>query len=380
MIDEKYREFAQSPAQNKHLDAVIKAGSNNKAAELLSVNRRSVDKVMAGIKARYDEYHGITAPDGYMVKGTSTLLGPDGQKKLQWIKTSTSSQEQIEQMRVVVEAMKEDVEPCNAVQWHKNYSNEALCNTFILTDYHLGMRAWGDETGADWDLGIAEKLLINWFAMAIELAPKADTAILAQLGDFLHWDGLEAVTPIHRNILEGDTRKDKLIEVAIKVLRKVTHMLLQTHEHVHLIMAEGNHDLDGSAWLRQLFAALYDSEPRITVDTSPQPYYCYEHGKTSIFFHHGHKRKPNNIDTVFAAKFREVFGRTEHSFGHMGHLHNNKVVESNLMEIEQHRTLASPDSYATRGGWVSGRSAKVITYHEEYGEVGRLSITPEMVS
>ena len=49
-------------------------------------------------------------------------------------------------------------------------------------------------------------------------------------------------------------------------------MLLQKHERVVLIMAEGNHDMASSAWLREVFSTFYESEPRITVDTSPYPY------------------------------------------------------------------------------------------------------------
>ena len=49
------------------------------------------------------------------------------------------------------------------------------------------------------------------------------------------------------------------------------------------------------------------------------------------------------------------------------------------MIVEQHRTLAAPDAYAARGGWLSGRDAKVITYHRDYGEVSRLTINSDMI-
>ena len=49
------------------------------------------------------------------------------------------------------------------------------------------------------------------------------------------------------------------------------------------------------------------------------------------------------------------------------------------MIIEQHRTLAAKDAYASRGGWSSGRDSKVITYHKEFGEVGRLTINIDML-
>jgi hypothetical protein len=156
-------------------------------------------------------------------------------------------------------------------------------------------------------------------------------------------------------------------------------MLLQKHQHVHFLMAEGNHDLASSAWLRELFAALYIDEPRVTVETRPDPYYCIEHGKTALFFHHGHKKRFDSLETVFVAKFREVYGRTKYAYAHTGHLHHNVVKETNTMTLEQHRTLAAPDSHASRGGWMSGRDAKVVTYHKDFGEVGRISISPEMI-
>ncbi len=49
------------------------------------------------------------------------------------------------------------------------------------------------------------------------------------------------------------------------------------------------------------------------------------------------------------------------------------------MKVERHRTLAPPDAHAAEGGWLSGRDAKVITYHQTFGEIGRQTIPPAMV-
>jgi hypothetical protein len=48
------------------------------------------------------------------------------------------------------------------------------------------------------------------------------------------------------------------------------------------------------------------------------------------------------------------------------------------MYVVQHSTLAARDAYAARGGWMSERTIKAITYHSKYGEVGRITVTPEM--
>ena len=184
---------------------------------------------------------------------------------------------------------------------------------------------------------------------------------------------------VGKNLLDSDTRFTKIVRVVIRTVRRIVDMLLLKHKRVHLIMAEGNHDLASSVWLREMFSAMYSRERRITVDTSPDPYYCIEHGKTALFFHHGHKKKPTAVDTVFAAKFRDVFGRTKFAYAHMGHMHSVWQKESNLMIVEQHRTLAASDAYASRGGWISGREASVITYHKDFGFAGRVAITPDML-
>lgn len=318
-------------------------------------------------------------PEGVKLRGTSTLTDMrTGESVMQWVKTSADEAAREAAMLAGIAAMGEKL-PREKPRRAPAHANAALLNQYTITDYHLGMLAWGEETGADWDIAIAEQLLVDWFAAAIAQAPAAECAVFAQLGDFLHWDGMDAVTPAHKHLLDADTRFQKLVRVAIRAVRRIVGMLLDKHPRVLIVMAEGNHDPASSIWLREWLAAIYENEPRVEVDRSPDPYYCIEWGKTALFYHHGHKRKVGEIDTVFAAKFREVFGRTKHAYAHMGHLHSVDVKETNLMLVEQHRTLAAPDAYASRGGWMSGRDAQVITYHREHGEVGRLRVSPQML-
>lgn len=368
-------------------EAVEKHGGNvTQAAVDLGANPRALRRRWRRIKAwraRQGDApeHGMvhTVPDGYHVKGTSTLYDAEtGEQKLQWVKSNIDADRQREIIQEAAQAMGEEL-PRERPRAAPAGTVEDLANLFIITDYHLGMMAWHRETGADWDTRIAEDLLVQWFASALAGAPEAHTGVLAQLGDFLHWDGLDAVTPTSGNILDADTRFVKLVRVAIRVLRRVIGMMLDKHEHVHVIMAEGNHDLASSVWLREWMAAIYENEPRITVDTNADPFYCYEHGATSLFFHHGHKKKPQGVDEVFAAKFREIFGRTRHSYAHMGHQHHRFAKETSLMLVEQHRTLAAPDAHASRGGYSASRDASVITYSKTYGEVGRITRSPDMV-
>jgi len=241
--------------------------------------------------------------------------------------------------------------------------------------------AWNVETGGgDYDLAIGEKLIVNWFAAAIAGAPPSKRAVFAQLGDFLHHDSFKSITPEHGHLLDADSRYSKMVRVAIRVVRQVILMLLAKHDQINVIMADANHDPASEVWLREMFAVVYEGEPRVVVDTNPGPYSMIEHGLVSLYYHHGHRRNISNVDSVFVGKFREAYGRTRFSYAHIGHRHSDELKATNLMKVEQHETLAAPDAYAANSGWLSGRSAKVIYYHAKRGEVGRNTITAEMVA
>jgi hypothetical protein len=385
MRDDRLLEFA-TPRQAECLEAYWQEGTFRAAADSLGMAHTGVVKAMKAVKAKAalrgyipEMYIDSRLPAFLKLKGTSQLKRRgEIEPLLTWEKTNTDSAKLLEMLSAAVAAMGEDL-PRVAVSVAPTQRQADLLNCYVITDYHLGMLSWGEETGDDYNLRIAEEQLINWFAAAISMAPDAEIGVFAQLGDYMHWDGLDAVTPASKHLLDADTRFQKLVRVAIRVTRQVIGMLLEKHERVHVLMAEGNHDPASSVWLREWFSAIYENEPRITVDRSPDPYYCVEHGQTSLFFHHGHKKRPAGISDVFVAKFRDVFGRTKHSYAHMGHLHHVDVKENNLMIVEQHRTLAAADAYASRGGWLSGRDAKVITYHKAYGEVGRLTINSDML-
>lgn len=317
-------------------------------------------------------------PAGHTVKGVSALLDEEGREIVKWVKTKEDAVAAEAAMRAVVEAFKEDIPRAKPTRKSAPGKIELL-NQFTVTDLHFGSLSWGEETGADYDLKIAEQLLLDWFSAAIQMAPSAATAILAQMGDLLHHDSHLSVTPTHAHVLDADSRLQKMIRVVIRTMRRIIEMLLEKHGHVHVIMADANHDPAGGAWLREMFAAFYENEPRVTVDSSASTYYVYQHGDTSLFYHHGHKRTIANVDSVFVGKFREIYGATTHSYAHIGHKHSDELKSGNLMKVEQHETLAAPDAFAANGGWLSGRSAKVITYHRKFGEVGRLTITPEML-
>jgi hypothetical protein len=244
----------------------------------------------------------------------------------------------------------------------------------------VGAYAWGKETGADWDLSIAERDVTGAVRHLLEACPKAGTCVIAQLGDFLHQDGLAAVTPTSGHQLDSDSRFSKVVQVAIRILRATVDMALERHQRVVVLVAEGNHDLASSVWLRHLFSLLYEREPRVSVIDSELPYYCHQHGQTMLAWHHGHLKKLDQLPLLFAAQFPKVWGDTSKRYVHTGHLHHKHEKEHSGVTVIQHPTIAARDAYAARGGWVADREMTAITYSDRWGQVARATVCPEMLT
>lgn len=384
---ELLRPFA-SEVQVKYLDAIIAKGSVAGAAKELGVARSTVRGAMAALTGAaalkgHSPEHNLThtVPEPFFVKGYSTLYNGEGQVAAQWIKANVDDQRRATMMQKAVEVLSEGIPPLPPVAPSPEMVLGDCCNQYTLSDCHLGMLAWHKEGGSDWDLKIAEDTLYRLFDYMVSEAPAADTAIVAQLGDWLHFDGLLPTTPTSGHIVDADSRFQKVIEVAIRLLERVVLRALETHKKVILVVAEGNHDLSSSHWLAAMFRRLFRDNPRVEVVASPKPYYVVTFGKVFLAYHHGHMKKMTaDLALLFAAEHHDLWGVTEKRYCHTGHLHHPMEDGSKPgIVLIQHPTLASRDAYASRHGFYSWREARRITYHREWGQVGTSTVTPEML-
>lgn len=384
-IDPAIKEWA-TPNQAMLIDAVNKHGSIRAAARALGRAFSGVQEAIAlaqrkaASKGGYSPKHDLIHPvaPGFIPKGHSTYYNKDGKPIGQWVKTTIDDEAREALQRAALAGLAGELERVEPMPFH-GHAAEHLATLYTLTDCHVGMLAWHREGGADWDLKIAERVLVGCFTQLIEGAPSSALGIVNQLGDFLHQDGLAAVTPTSGHNLDSDGRFPKIVEVAVRILRRVISLALSKHARVIVLLAEGNHDIVSSIWLRAMFRALYENEPRVTVLDSALPYYVIEHGITMLGFHHGHLSKNQSLPMLMAAQFPKEWGRTTKRYIHCGHRHHAEEKEHSGVTVIQHPTIAARDAHAARGGWHAERLIQSITYHSRYGQAARSISTPEML-
>jgi len=316
-------------------------------------------------------------PDGYMAKGVSTLVGPDGSIKAQWIKTTADMERQRELQLAALEAMAAELPRVSPRKATGAWSRELL-TVYPIGDPHVGMYSWKAETGDDWDLAIAERTHCEAMAALVQASPATEAAVIVNLGDLFHYDSLAAVTPRSGHMLDADGRYAKMIAVGIKIMRQCIESALAKHKTVHVINAPGNHDETGALWLAIALANVYEREPRVTIDTNPSLFAYHRFGKVLIGVHHGHACKSDKLPGVMAADRARDWGDTTHRHWLIGHIHHESRKEFAGVSVESFGTLAAKDAYATNGGWRSGRSMQSIVYHVEHGEVARSRVHAAM--
>ena len=384
-IDTTLFQFA-TVRQLEILEAIDKHGSMRAATKALGCNYTTVHQAFQRVLHKaalhgYSPEHDLTRPvaPGQKLRGASTLYRRgEPEPVLQWVKSSADDEARDAILREAAAAMSAELPRVVPAIGPAEFDFD-LCNVYTITDAHVGALAWHKEGGADWDLRIAEQTLTQCLEYLIASAPAAETCIVNQLGDYLHIDGLLPMTPTSGHVLDADGRFSKIVGVAIRVLRRIVGFALQRHHRVFLLIAEGNHDQASSVWLRHMFAALYEHEPRLNMIESELPYYAHQHGKCLIGFHHGHLKKTTELPILFAAQFPEIWGATRKRVVHTGHRHHVEEKEHSGITIHQHPTLAARDAYAARGGWIAERKVTALSYHREWGEVARATVTPEMM-
>lgn len=382
--DPRFREYA-TERQLEYLDAVIEHGSARKAAEEMKVHPSAVTTAMRAIekkaaKAGYAPKtgHDEPVPPGFMMERFTEQIGPTGKRERIWVKGKIDPEQMEEMLREMMAQFASEVSVAPVLP-PPSHVEEDLLNLYTFTDYHLGMLAWHAEGGDDWDLEIATKLMTACFEEMLRRAAPAKKCVINVQGDFLHTDGMLPVTPTNHHVLDADTRFRKIALAAIMVLRRLISMALVKHEQVELLICEGNHDESSSLWMQLAFAMHFQDNPRVAIHTQALPYYAIEHGKTMLAFHHGHKKRNEDLPLFFADQFSEMWGRTTKRYCNTGHRHHLDMKDHPGMTVMQHPTLAARDAHASRGGWSSIRAAVGITFHRDFGRYDDHWVTPEMV-
>ncbi len=378
--------FALPGSEREGAEALVAYGSVAKAAEALGVapstlRGRLSELARRAARAGWAPDADMTKPVplGFGVKGVSSYYDADGNLRGQWVKTKRDEEHKAELLLDAVQSIAEPfrglAEPAQAPV----LADEDLLCVYPMGDPHIGMYSWAEETGADFDLAIAERNLVAAVDQLVELAPAAKQALIVNLGDFFHADNAQNRTARAGHALDVDTRWAKVLGVGIRAMRRCIDRALQKHERVTVICEIGNHDDQTALMLALCLANYYEREPRVTIDTSPAKFHWMRFGDNLIGVTHGDTVKPHALPGIMACDRPADWGETRHRYWYTGHVHHESVKEFPGCVVETFRTLAPRDAWHAAAGYRSGQDMRMDVVHRTRGRVNRHVVGIDMI-
>lgn len=314
-------------------------------------------------------------PEGFHVRGVSTLYGPNGEPRAQWVKTQADKNEA--HREALLEAVRELAEPYRGaskpVAGPGSTDKDLLC-VYGWGDMHIGMLAWGAETDADFDLKICESMYRAAVDRAVHVAPKSTEALVIAVGDNLHTNSSDWLTPKSKNVLDGDSRFQKVIRVGARILRYTVEKALENHDRVTLMVVLGNHDFDSSAGVALALDLLFEQEPRVVVDRAPGRFHYYRFHDCFIGVTHGDTAKPAQLPLLMATRRAVDWGESKFRKWYTGHLHTEILRDYGGVVVETLATMSPKDAFAHEHGYDSRRKTIVDVWHKHHGKEARYEI------
>lgn len=317
------------------------------------------------------EPHSHGAPSGYHIRGVSTLLDGSGNVTQQWVKTTQDRDAvNLERLLEAIKSLPEEYRSVHEPVKPPESVSDDLLVVYPIGDPHLAMLAWAEETGANYDLKIAERLHVQAIKHLVAGAPTAKNALVVSLGDFFHVSNDLARTERSGNPLDTDSRFAKALRVGVRMFTAMIDAALTKHENVRVICEIGNHDVQASMMLALAMDAFYARDDRVTVDTSPSRFHYHRFGRCLFGTTHGDGAKADKLPMVMAQDRARDWGETRHRKWLVGHIHQQRVMAFPGCRVEHYRTLAGNDAWSHGEGYRSDRGMGAEYYHREHGFVG----------
>jgi len=236
-----------------------------------------------------------------------------------------------------------------------------------IMDLHLANYAWGEETGEDYDMKIAEQLyrktVLDLLGKLAHYRLPIEKCIFPVGQDYFHVDNPQNATTAG-TIVDMDTRWEKMFGVGVNLLVWTVEQLRQIAP-VEIMYVPGNHDRTLSYCATYALNAWYRDCESVHVDLSPTTRKYIRYGVGMIGFSHGKEGK--RIQHLMQQEQPEAWGATLFREWHLGDLHHEEVIEIGGVKIRRISSITAANAWHVEKGFRAVRMAQAFVWDREKG-------------
>jgi hypothetical protein len=258
---------------------------------------------------------------------------------------------------------------------------------FSPFDLHMGKLTWDEETVTNYDIRIAEDLFNASLDFLLSRALRLTNGKLARVlcvfgNDVCHIDSKRGETTAGTH-MDVDSRYIKVYRRIVSVHRRALDILREVAP-VDVKIVPGNHDELTSFHLGEILSAIYEHDPRVTVDNGPRLRKYYEFGTNLFGFTHGDAERITELPLLMARENPEAWARCASREWHIGHKHisekfdakariDQDLVSDKGIRIRRLTSLSGHDAWHTKHAYTDRRACEGFVFHRTAGFTDQLS-------
>jgi hypothetical protein len=313
-------------------------------------------------------------PPDFAVSRISTMSGADGTTRVKWTSAERTKADMFTAFKAAAADHCAQYRGLAGVTAPPKHDLRKTLTVYPYGDPHIGMMAWGPETGESNDLKLTIERMLTAMRLSVECAPPSEEAWLINIGDALHSQNQQQTTPRSGHKLDVDGRLPKIWRALLDTFRELTHLALRKHGRVKWFNLRGNHDPEVAFLIAMWLEEAFRDDPRVIVHNGLTPHVYQEYGQNLIAMTHGDSCPIAKLGGVMARDRPQMWGRTRYRLWITGHIHHLQRIDLDGCSVETLRVLVPGDDYHVSHGYGAPRSVPVITFDPEHGEILRSTI------
>lgn len=309
-------------------------------------------------------------PNGLRFNKTTVQYNAKGEVVTEWRRLSKTP----ENLEAFCESLVKTVKPVAKLPKAKQAADKRTL-IFPIYDPHFGKYAWAAETGDDYDVEIARRILVRTAQIAAQDAGSVGEVVIVCGGDWYHADNRTPQTERSGHVLDVDSRVERVRDITIAALKQSIEIFSAIADRVHIVCIPGNHDHESMHWTARILEAYYQNNKHITVDRSPRSRRYLERGKLLLGIDHGMKKMQEYL-TLMPAEAPEQWARTTERLWLLGHIHTKDVIQKHGVTVEHLESISATDAWHAEEGYVMNpRRTTTLMVHHEHGVISRRQIS-----
>jgi len=256
-----------------------------------------------------------------------------------------------------------------------------------MPDIHFGRLTWHEESGDDYDIKIAEKVIKSTLRDLLHYTSYfAINKILLPLGNDYFNVNNKINTTIHGTLQQEDTRWQKTFRAGRRIAID-TIDLCTSIAPTDVLLIPGNHDEEKIFYLGDALECWYHNNKNVHIDNLAKSRKYYSYGRVLLGFTHGDVETYKKLPNLMQFEVPQLWGNSLYREWHTGDKHHKtdfvlEVDEQVGIVIRVLRSLVPADAWTFSHGFVGAqRAAEGFLWHPENGLIAQFTagVSPEDV-